>query len=179
MNLVRISTLLCLFVFAAVMSINAYAKGHEKSKDCWQTAMTQTALDICAGKHAHNANQKMTNVYDEILKEYAKDPVFIKALKASQNAWVAYKKAQMKMMFPHADEPAYYGTALPMCEAQYGDTLTNARTVQLMQWIKGMPEGDVCAGSIKYSPNAKYSPTSPLGVRSPGAATTCHASKSH
>jgi len=177
MKLLRGGLVICLLFLTVAASSNANAAGRRKAKDCYDTAMTQSALDACAGQHNQDAKDKLAKVYDEVLKEYAGDTVFIKALKVSQKAWVAYKKAQMKMMFPHSDEPMYYGTVFPMCEAQYDESLTKARTAQLMRWLKGSEEGDVCAGSIKYKPNAKFVPTPPLEVHSPNATTACHASK--
>lgn len=174
MNSLRAGVPLLLLLCAAVLSTNAYAKGQKNPEDCMQTATTQIDLDRCAGMHYQKAADRLHSVYGQILKEYAKDPVFIKAFEASRKAWLAYRDAQMKMMFPHADEAMYYGTILPMCEAQYEEALTKARTAQVMQWIKGTPEGDACAGSVKTIPHTADAQPSAHETRPRHAAALCY-----
>jgi len=44
-----------------------------------------------------------------------------------------------------------------MCDLHERTRLTEERTIQLRRWVKGIPEGDVCAGSIKFEDAAKTS----------------------
>lgn len=52
------------------------------------------------------------------------------------------------MMFPHADEPRYYGSVFPMCANGFKTQLTLERVSFLKKWLIGSEEGDVCSGSI-------------------------------
>lgn len=182
MKLSKGNIVFCLLMGFAALSGTAYAKSNSKTNDCMQTATSQYALDQCAGSHSQTANDKLAYVYDKLLKEYANHPAFLKALKASQKAWLAYKKAQIKMMYPHEDDDdanAYYGSVFPMCREQYDAYLTKARVTQLMQWIKGTPEGDSCSGSMKIIPLGSSTTSSSSETRTPADATNCFESSSH
>lgn len=111
-------------------------------------AQTQMELSGDANTDYQNADKELNAVYKKVAKEYKDDAAFIAALKASEKAWIKLRDAQVKMKFPE-DEPGYYGSDYPMCVSAYMAELTRARTKELQQWLDGVEEGDVCAGSMK------------------------------
>lgn len=94
------------------------------------------------------ADKELNKVYQQMLKEYRSDSVFIKNLKKSQRTWIQFREAEMNMMYPER-ETGYYGSVHPMCWSMYKTELTEERTKKLKKWLAGQEEGDVCAPSIK------------------------------
>lgn len=107
---------------------------------------SQTALNRQAGNQYQKADKELNAVYQKILKDYAKKRVFITKLKNAQRLWVQLRDAELEARFP---EPNQYGSALPSCRAIYLADLTRQRTKFLRTWLNGIPEGDVCNGSVK------------------------------
>jgi uncharacterized protein YecT (DUF1311 family) len=163
-----------LFVAASTFAVSGYAQGQPEKTDCWQTAQTQSDLNQCAGSHYHETRQKLELIHDAILKAYADDPAFVKAFKASRKAWLAYRDAMGTARFPHAEEPGYYGTVLPMCETQYRESLAQVRIKQLRPWLEGTQEGEVCAGSLKLAPVGTSAAETVRAAQSASASSACH-----
>ena len=109
-------------------------------------AQTQAELnaDACGGYH--KADTEMNKVYRQILSEYKQDKIFMQKFKAAQRAWVAFRDAHLAAIYsdPHP------GTIDSMCRCLKLTELTKERTKVLHQWIEGIEEGDVCAGSIRW-----------------------------
>ena len=93
------------------------------------------------------ADKELNTMYQKILKEYKLDTAFLKNLKISQNIWIKFRDAEMKTRYPDR-ENGYYGSVQPMCWSIYLTQLTNERTKSLKLWITGLPEGNVCSGSV-------------------------------
>lgn len=126
-----------------VMPVSAQADS------CMDKAETQLDLDHCAGASFNQADQELNDIYKKIISDYADDPKFIENLKESQRAWLKFRDAEMKALFPHHDEDLYYGSAFPMCSNTWLETLTRERISQLSRWTRKAKEGDACSGSIK------------------------------
>ncbi len=107
---------------------------------------TQTDMNQQAGNQYQRADKELNIVYQKILKEYAKQRVFIAKLKTAQRLWVQLRDAELEARYP---EPNQYGSALPTCRALYLKEMTQQRTKFLRTWLTGIPEGDVCNGSVK------------------------------
>ena len=81
----------------------------------------------------------------------------MKALQESQRAWIAFRDAHVRSVFPDPD-PKTYGSVYPMCRCSVLEQITIDRAKELRRlWIDGVDEGDVCAGSraVKARPNRK------------------------
>jgi len=101
-----------------------------------------------ASKQYQKADKELNATYQQILKDYSKDPVFIANFKKAQKLWIQFRDAEMKAKYP--DRAAgYYGSVQPMCWSIYLTELTIERTNKLKVWTTGIEEGDVCAGSVK------------------------------
>jgi uncharacterized protein YecT (DUF1311 family) len=108
---------------------------------------TQLELNKKAKTDFENADNKLNKVYKEILLKYRNDTTFIKSMKEVQKIWIKFRDAQLKMKFPpYAAEKE---SILEMCKFNYLEELTMDRIRELVQWINGVEEGDVCSGSIK------------------------------
>jgi len=110
------------------------------------SAQSQTAMNMKADGGYQKADKELNLVYQKILKEYAAQPLFIKKLKVAQRLWVQLRDAELAAKYP---ESGSYGSAGPMCESIYLETLTRERIKFLRVWLTGIPEGDVCTGSVK------------------------------
>lgn len=98
------------------------------------------------------ADVEMNQVYKEILLLYKDNAQFITNLRSAQRAWLKFRDAELEAHYPatsHENRRHLYGSFFPMCFANSKAVLTRSRTEQLRVWIKGVEEGEVCAGSVK------------------------------
>jgi DNA phosphorothioation-dependent restriction protein DptG len=110
-------------------------------------AQKQSDMSEESGVSYNNVDARLNNVYQQILKLYGKNPLFIKNLKVAQRLWVQFRDAQLAMKFPERGN-GYYGSVLPMCQAIYLKELTERRVAELEVWLVKREEGDVCNGTI-------------------------------
>ena len=111
-------------------------------------AQTQADLNQEAQKKYKKAEVEINYVYQQVLKEYSSDPVFIKNIRTAQRLWIQFRDAEMKAKFPERSA-GYYGSVQPLCWSAYLTELTEERIAKLKIWLTGIEEGDVCAGSVK------------------------------
>ena len=111
-------------------------------------AQTQADLNQEAQKKYKKTEAEINYVYQQILKEYSSDVVFIKNLRTAQRLWIQFRDAEMKAKFPEKST-GYYGSVQPSCWSAYLTELTEERIAKLKIWLTGIEEGDVCAGSVK------------------------------
>lgn len=109
-------------------------------------SQSQAELNRQAAQEYKDADKKLNEIYQLILKDYAANKTFTQNLKDAQRLWIQFRDAQVKAMFPAATKS--YGTVFPMCKANYLAELTHQRTDALRVWLNGLPQGDVCTGSI-------------------------------
>ena len=109
---------------------------------------SQSELSRTSIQSLQKADKELNSIYQKILTNYKSDAPFIKNLKAAQKVWIQFRDAEVKMKYPDRG-PGYYGSSLPMCKADYQAALTLDSINTLKQWIDGVEEGDVCAGSVK------------------------------
>jgi uncharacterized protein YecT (DUF1311 family) len=127
------------------------AQKHSTTEKCYDTAQTQTELNECAGNSLVKADHELNRTYQQILKKYAKDTLFLQRLKRAQRAWMTFRDAELQMKFPSSsvtDIKTRYGSVYPMCYANFKAELTERRNKELSVWLKGIEEGDVCSGSV-------------------------------
>jgi uncharacterized protein YecT (DUF1311 family) len=75
-----------------------------KTKSCWDTAMSQAALNDCARSDLRNADRELNQVYQALLKKISGDSIATENLKISEHAWLIYHDAQLKALHPHPDQ---------------------------------------------------------------------------
>ena len=109
---------------------------------------TQSEMNEKAAKDFEKADKELNSVFQQIIKEYRSDTVFIKNLRKAQKLWIQLRDAELDVKFP--EEPdKFYGSVAPMCWSMYKIDLTKERIKKLRVWLIGIKEGDVCAGSVK------------------------------
>lgn len=119
---------------------------------CDDKAHSQTDLNTCASAAFKRADDQLNAVYQTVLKRHQADTGFVHKLQAAQRAWLLWRDAEMEASYPDRADPAAYGSVFPMCWNAKLAALTEARTRQLSQWLEGVPEGEVCAGSLPKHP---------------------------
>jgi hypothetical protein len=72
---------------------------------------------------------------------------FFNNLKASQNAFEAYLKAQVELQYPKAEEDEWWGSGIPPCINLIYLEHYKSRYMELGLWEKGTPDGEMCGGS--------------------------------
>jgi uncharacterized protein YecT (DUF1311 family) len=115
---------------------------------CMDHAQSQADMTGCAMKSLDAADKELNQVYQQVLRKYAKNTVFIAKLKTAQKAWLAFRDAELAARYPDSDK-SNYGSVYPMCADNELEALTRKRIEELRGWLKGTQEGDVCAGSYQ------------------------------
>jgi uncharacterized protein YecT (DUF1311 family) len=130
----------CLFI-----SAQSNQRTHASStKDCYDTAHTQSALNECAAGKLSKADAELKVLYDRLLAK-ASDPSYHSKVEAAQKTWIAYRDAELEAKYPAGDKQTEYGSVYSMC-------LENDRAKMIQQRIQELRallregEGDVCAG---------------------------------
>jgi uncharacterized protein YecT (DUF1311 family) len=131
------------FVFVCLVA------GQQKPKrdvfvKCDKTAKTQADLNECASHDDANADAELNRTYQELLKRADSDPTAVKKIEVSQQAWIAFREAQIAALYP-AEDKREYGTVFPMCVNLLRADLTRERTKMLKAMLKKPVEGDACA----------------------------------
>lgn len=112
------------------------------------SAQTQDDETKEAIKSLKITEAELVNVYNKIRVLYKDQSSFIKNLEESQDLWIKFRDAELKMKFPEGGE---YGSVYAMCVNDYLTELTRERITKLQEWLKGTYEGDVCSGSVKIN----------------------------
>ena len=112
---------------------------------------SQTQLNVQADAAYQKADQELNRTYQQILKEYRTKTIFLQSLKIAQQRWLQFRDAEMKARYPAANTQLEYGSFFPVCYSNGLEELTKARTKQLRLWLTGIPEGDMCNGSVKVA----------------------------
>ena len=116
------------------------------------TSFSQTQLEMnqSTGERYSLADKELNRIYNQILVDYKNDSNFIEKLKVSQRLWIKFRDAELEMKFPEPDKRFNYGSMYPMCAAGFLTELTKQRTEKLKEWLKPIPEGEGCVGSVKF-----------------------------
>lgn len=108
-------------------------------------AQSQTAMNMEAYKAYKKSDVELNSVYQSVLKRYASETDFIKKFKAAQRIWIQLRDAELAAKYPDSSTS---GSGASMCQSVYLESLTKERIKFLKVWITGIPDGDVCAGSV-------------------------------
>lgn len=132
-----VACLVCCGITASMVTANSYAynspkDASSKSQQCFNSAMTQMALDQCASGDLTQSDASVTALYKQLLLIYAGNRGFVERLKDSQMFWLVFIQSQLTMKYPHNDEPDYYGTVFPMCADEYLSSLYLSRVEALL-----------------------------------------------
>ena len=110
-------------------------------------AQTQLQMTDEACQKFKKADAELNRVYQQILSANARDANFTKAFREAQRAWISFRDAQVKAIYPDPS-PNAYGSINPMCRCGVLEEITTQRANELKRrWIDGSEEGDACVGS--------------------------------
>lgn len=108
---------------------------------------TQREMNSNAASSYEETDQLHQNIYDEIIKIYAGDKEAIEYLRRSQRAWIAFRDAHIRSIWPALEtKSSPLGTVAGLCISNELQSMTQARIKQLLEWRKGSPEGNLCSG---------------------------------
>jgi hypothetical protein len=93
---------------------------------------------------------QLDSSYAEIRRLYAHDPGFLAKMETAQETFRRFRTAHLESLYPANDKALVYGRVFGRCYQTAYVAVTRQRIEQLQMWIKGRPEGDVCAGSIGF-----------------------------
>lgn len=111
-------------------------------------SQTQYEMNKMAIGSFEETDKELNDVLKNILAVYQSDTVFVKNFKASQQIWITFRDAELKMKFPENPD-SFYGSIHPVCVSKYLEKLTRERIKNLKVWLDGFIEGDACNGSVK------------------------------
>ena len=109
---------------------------------------TQVQYNQTATDRLKQVEEEMQAALDSIENEYQDDTTFLVAVQESQDAWLVWRDAQIRMKYPKR-EMGWYGSMHGMCLALYKTELTQKRVAELHVWVEGIEEGDGCVGTLK------------------------------
>ena len=113
--------------------------------DVCDKADTQMALNQCHGDAAAKSDAALNQAYRTLMAHWKDDAKAVAMLKASERAWVAYRKAECDLQAL----PTVGGSIQPMIVSMCVKTLTDDR-VKLLKSKLTCQEGDVTC--LKPSP---------------------------
>ena len=103
-------------------------------------SQTQSQMNAQAAKDYAKADKDLNTVYQQIIKKYAKDTLFIKHMRQAQNAWVNFRDAEFRRQFPKfMSGQVEYGTMFSLQRSTFMQDLTEQRTKTLKQILKDGP----------------------------------------
>lgn len=113
-------------------------------------SQTQAEMNQEAYDQFNKSDRKLNEIYQVVLSQYKNDSIFIQNLKSSQRLWIQFRDAELKMKFPYYPNK-HNGTIQPICRAVFLMELTDDRIENLITWINGTAESDICNGSVKIN----------------------------
>lgn len=136
MNLIRCARCVFLLSFATLIFLQiCTAQQKKKPKSCWDTALTQLAMNECAEKGLRAVETRL----NALLKKLG-----IGADDQAQKAWESYRDAQLEAIYPR-EHIGDYGSVYPMCLAKLKATLVEGR-IRDLKALTTSGEGEVCYG---------------------------------
>lgn len=99
---------------------------------------SQIEMNECAFEDFSKADKELNRTYQSVLKKEANDPLFIGKLRLAQQAWVAFRDAELEARFSCAerDVKLCWGSMYPSLLNYRKAELTRERTKQLKQILK-------------------------------------------
>jgi uncharacterized protein YecT (DUF1311 family) len=140
--------LVCCIVAVLLLTLTEVSGADQK--ECMETATTQLEHNQCATSHLKAVDDEMNRIYQAILSKHKADQEFLAKLRNAQRAWLAFRDAELEARFPFKDKQSHYGSVYPMCSNMFLVQRTQERIKHLREWLDGVEEGEVCAGSVQY-----------------------------
>ena len=136
-----------LFVALIFSFVATSALCQSSESPCWKTAMAQNEMNRCADLDSRAADADLNDVYQELLSKLKGDQRATQKLRVAQRAWIAFRDAHLRELFPAEDKQREYGSMYPRCYAQVATAMTKERTAQLRRMMNGKDPCDASATS--------------------------------
>ncbi len=120
-----------------------------ETRTCPSQPTTQADLNACADVSYRKAVTELARIHRQLRVLHKNDSAFLDALDASDRAWLSYRDAQLRLLYPSRTDASYYGSTHPMCESGYLEHLARLRIEELRAWLVEPAEGDICAGTLR------------------------------
>lgn len=108
-----------------------------------ETAKTQLEMNQCSAAEEKNAEAELNRLYKQLIAR-ASNQAYRKKIEASQQAWLAYRDAELEAKYPAQDKRSEYGSVYPMCSANDRTDLIRERIEEIRSLLNN--SDDVCAG---------------------------------
>lgn len=146
-----VSALLSIALLCTVASVAANDRRFAIDLTAIDEAGSQSEMNMAAAAEARRAEDVMKDMLDQIHREYKDEPLFLGKLDEAQKAWLVFREAHLESLYPAEEKQYEYGSVFPMCYWLEWAALTWERVKQLNEWVEGVPEGTLGAGSRKWS----------------------------
>ena len=107
-------------------------------------------FDYKNDKQNNESEMVLEGTINRINALYSKDNDFLAAFKVSNELWMKYRDAQLKMRYPSNNPQLQYGSMYSKCYYIYLTELTKKRINELRLWSEGLKEGETCCGSVHF-----------------------------
>ena len=104
----------CLPILFLLVSLPALAQTSPQLRACEKNARTQREFDVCTVDESKRVDAELDRVFRRLLTLAATTEGAVARILAAQSAWVAYRDAYVKAMFPAEDKQAEYGSSYLM-----------------------------------------------------------------
>jgi uncharacterized protein YecT (DUF1311 family) len=150
---------------AILFSFGCVSIGHAQSakspkKLCGDYG-TQTDMNECAAKEAHQADDALNSTYQELLRKLKDDKTATVRVVAAERAWIAFRDAELAADWPVPDGEnpnLLFGSVHPFCYYNELARLTRERLKTLSDRMRHEEEGDVCSTAIASTRGQPDSP---------------------
>lgn len=109
-------------------------------------------MNQSAAVAANRAEDEMVQTIRGIEKARASETSLLLALRQSQQAWLAFRDAELAALFPEEDKQLAYGSMYNLCRANQRQRLAEERTRELRLWLDGDPGASGCSGAVAVAP---------------------------
>ena len=139
------------YFFGGLLLATLAVSGSEKIPSLAE-AKNQLELNQAAATEQDDAATELGEIFRRVIARNQGDAVFVRKLRAAQEAWMKYRDAQLESCWPNEDRRVY-GSIHPTCRSLELARITHARIAELARFL-AHDEGEVCAcdGSLPRKP---------------------------
>lgn len=77
-------------------------------------AMTQMAMNVCAGEEVKRSDAELNDIYKQLLSAAREVPGAVEKIRIAERSWISFRDAYIDAMYPAEDKLAAYGSTFPM-----------------------------------------------------------------
>jgi uncharacterized protein YecT (DUF1311 family) len=141
---------IAILLFIGHTSIACAQKTKVPEKPCGDYG-TQSEINDCAAREAHNADEALNSIYKKLLRRLEGDKTATARVITAEKAWIAFRDAELAADWPLADgeNPNFvYGSVHPLCYYNERAALTLDRSKTLSDRMRHEEEGNLCSTEV-------------------------------